>query len=248
METETTEFALYWANSSGDNMVIVYRRPVTSWKYKVKNKDSDLILAKQGELLTSMISVDDYNDAAEEYDNLSKISDSTLSEPGNPFSYRSSLIGLDDKVETGTWSGYKGLEGDMTQSLTYSKDTESSFIYELNTSFTACAKVFGVKAGGGAGYGYSNSTSTINTNSITKSGTVSCVNEDGYDFQWEFAHWTIKLNDSKVPVLGYILNGVYAPPSPPEGLSVSEVAQTTATITWDQGKRSADEYRIYQVY
>ncbi|MDY5498344.1 MAG: fibronectin type III domain-containing protein, partial [Anaerobutyricum sp.] len=247
VEKETVDFTLEWANDTGDNVVIVYRRPVTSWKYKVKNTDSDIILARQGDLLTSMITVDAYNDAAEEYDDLSEIPDSALAEPGNPFSYRNNLGGLDDGVLTGKWSSYNG-SGTPTQAIEYEKEQEKTFTYELNTSFTACAKVFGVKAGGGAGYAYSDSTSTINTSSITKSGTVSMVSEDGYDFSWMFAHWTMNLNDSRVPVLGYVLKDVYAPPSSPEGLSVSEVAQTTATITWDQGKRSADEYRIYQVY
>ena len=247
VETETTEYSLNWSNDTGDNMVIVYRRPVTSWKYKVKNRDSDLILAKQGELLTSMISVDAYNEAAQGYEGLDEITDKTLAEPGNPFSYRSSLAGLDDNVTTEDWASYNG-NGTISQSLTYSKEQEKSFTYELNTSFTACAKVFGVKAGGGAGYAYSNSSSTINTSSITKSGTVTSIDEDGYDFTWMFAHWTVNLNDSRIPVLGYVLKDVYAPPSSPENLSVSEVAQTTATITWEQGKRSADEYRIYQLY
>ena len=247
VEKETVDFTLEWANDTGDNVVIVYRRPVTSWKYKVKNTDSDIILARQGDLLTSMITVDAYNDAAEEYDDLSEIPDSALAEPGNPFSYRNNLGGLDDGVLTGKWSSYNG-SGTPTQAIEYEKEQEKTFTYELNTSFTACAKVFGVKAGGGAGYAYSDSTSTINTSSITKSGTVSMVSEDGYDFSWMFAHWTMNLNDSRIPVLGYVLKDVYAPASPPEDLSVSEIGQTSATITWEQGKRSADEYRIYQLY
>ena len=248
-ESTSTEYSLEYANDSGDNMVVVYRRPVTTWKYQVKNRTKGLYLSKQGDLLTSMISVDDYNEIVEQYSDydLDEITNNIVSEPGNPFSYRSSLAGYDDKVTSTDTASYNG-DGTITQSFTYSKGQESSFTYDLSVSFVAYGLAFGVKAGGGAGYNYSNTKTTINTSSITKSGSVTSKKVDGYDFTWQFAHWTTELNDTSIPVLGYVLPIVVAPPSPPENLSVSEVDQTTATITWDQGQRSADEYRIYQLY
>ncbi|MEI3340371.1 MAG: VCBS repeat-containing protein [Eubacterium sp.] len=227
----STEYSLEYANDSGENKVVVYRRPVTTWKYQVKNREKRLYLSRQGELLSSMISVDSYNEIAEQYD-LDEITNNIVSEPGNPFSYRSSLAGYENKVLSTDTASYSGEGGTITQSFTYSEGEESSFTYDLSVSFVAYGLIFGVKAGGGAGYNYSNTKTTINTSSITKSGSVTSKEVDGYDFNWRFAHWTTELNDTSVPVLGYELSGVIAPPSPPENLSVSEVAQTTATITW----------------
>lgn len=247
-ESIATEYSLEYVNDTGDNCVIMYRRPVTAWKYKVKNKDNTLVLAKEGSIVTNMLSVDKYNEIAAKRD-LDEITDSMVAEPGNPFSYRSSLIGLENAVVSEDVATFSG-GGTISQSFTNTHTSEKTFTYELNTSFVACGKAFGVKAGGGAGYTHSTSNSTINTSSITKTGTVSSTGDpDGdYDFNWSFAHWTESLNGNKVPVLGYVLSGVKAPPSPPVNLSVDKVTSNTAEISWEQGKRQADEYRIYQVY
>lgn len=95
---------------------------------------------------------------------------------------------------------------------------------------------------------YSESQSTINTEAITKTGAVTGKQVEGYDFNWKFAHWTTKVNGTEVPVLGYVLTNVIAPPSPPENLAVESVTSDSAKITWDAGERGADEYRIYQIY
>ena len=248
-QSTSMEYSLEYGNDTEDNMVIVYRRPVTTWKYQVKNRTKSLYLSQQGNLLTSMISVDEYNEIAEQYKDydLDEITNNIVSEPGNPFSYRSNLAGYKDKVLSKETVDYNA-GGTITQSFTYEKGQESSFTYDFSVSFVAYGLAFGVKAGGGAGYNYSNTKTTIDTSSITKLGSVTSKKVDGYNFNWQFAHWTTELNDMSVPVLGYVLTNVVAPPSPPENLSVSEVDQTTATITWDQGQRSADEYRIYQLY
>ena len=44
-----------------------------------------MVLARQGTLLTSMLPVDEYNNAAATYE-LEEIADGTLATPGNPFS------------------------------------------------------------------------------------------------------------------------------------------------------------------
>ena len=245
-KTTTTEYSLDYSNDTGENMVVVYRRPVTVWEYEVKNSDRTMVMARQGTLLTSMISMDEYNDAAKQY-GLSEVTENMLAEPGNPFSYRSSLTGLSNGVQSKNPVAYNG-KGTISQSFTYSQEQEKSFTYELNTSFTACGKVMGVKAGGGAGYAHTESESTINTTSISKSGAVTCKDTEGYDFTWEFAHWTTKLNDTEIPVLGYLLTKVKAPPCPPTNLGIEKLTSTTAKITWDLGRRAADEYRLYQLY
>lgn len=242
----TKKFSLNYSNDTGENQVIVYRRPVTTYRYEIKGTKDTMVLARQGTLLTSMLPVDEYNEAAQSYE-LEEIADGTLATPGNPFSYRSSTAGLNNVAESKITTQY-GKEGTVTQEFSTETEQEKTFTYDLNASFTAYGLVFGVKAGGGAGTTYSESQSTINTEAITKTGAVTGKQIEGYDFNWKFAHWTTKVNGTEIPVLGYVLTNVIAPPSPPENLAVESVTSDSAKITWDAGERGADEYRIYQIY
>lgn len=242
----TKKFSLNYSNDTGENQVIVYRRPVTTYRYEIKGTKDTMVLARQGTLLTSMLPVDEYNEAAQSYE-LEEIADGTLGTPGNPFSYRSSTAGLNNVAESKITTQY-GKEGTVTQEFSTETEQEKTFTYDLNASFTAYGLVFGVKAGGGAGTTYSESQSTINTEAITKTGAVTGKQVEGYDFNWKFAHWTTKVNGTEVPVLGYVLTNVIAPPSPPENLAVESVTSDSAKITWNAGERGADEYRIYQIY
>ena len=242
----TKKFSLNYSNDTGENQVIVYRRPVTTYRYEIKGTKDTMVLARQGTLLTSMLPVDEYNEAAQSYE-LEEIADGTLATPGNPFSYRSSTAGLNHVAESKITTQY-GKEGTVTQEFSTETEQEKTFTYDLNASFTAYGLVFGVKAGGGAGTTYSESQSTINTEAITKTGAVTGKQVEGYDFNWKFAHWTTKVNGTEVPVLGYVLTNVIAPPSPPKNLAVESVTSDSAKITWDAGERGADEYRIYQIY
>lgn len=242
----TKKFSLNYSNDTGENQVIVYRRPVTTYRYEIKGTKDTMVLARQGTLLTSMLPVDEYNEAAQSYE-LEEIADGTLATPGNPFSYRSSTAGLNNVAESKITTQY-GKEGTVTQEFSTETEQEKTFTYDLNASFTAYGLVFGVKAGGGAGTTYSESQSTINTEAITKTGAVTGKQVEGYDFNWKFAHWTTKVNGTEIPVLGYVLTNVIAPPSPPENLAVESVTSDSAKITWDAGERGADEYRIYQIY
>lgn len=242
----TKKFSLNYSNDTGENQVIVYRRPVTTYRYEIKGTKDTMVLARQGTLLTSMLPVDEYNEAAQSYE-LEEIADGTLATPGNPFSYRSSTAGLNNVAESKITTQY-GKEGTVTQEFSTETEQEKTFTYDLNASFTAYGLVFGVKAGGGAGTTYSESQSTINTEAITKTGAVTGKQVEGYYFNWKFAHWTTKVNGTEIPVLGYVLTNVIAPPSPPENLAVESVTSDSAKITWDAGERGADEYRIYQIY
>lgn len=242
----TKKFSLNYSNDTGENQVIVYRRPVTTYRYEIKGTKDTMVLARQGTLLTSILPVDEYNEAAQSYE-LEEIADGTLATPGNPFSYRSSTAGLNNVAESKITTQY-GKEGTVTQEFSTETEQEKTFTYDLNASFTAYGLVFGVKAGGGAGTTYSESQSTINTEAITKTGAVTGKQVEGYDFNWKFAHWTTKVNGTEIPVLGYVLTNVIAPPSPPENLAVESVTSDSAKITWDAGERGADEYRIYQIY
>ena len=99
-----------------------------------------MVLARQGTLLTSMLPVDEYNEAAQSYE----IADGTLATPGNSFSYRSSTAGLNNVAESKITTQY-GKEGTVTQEFSTETEQEKTFTYDLNASFTAYGLVFGVK-------------------------------------------------------------------------------------------------------
>ena len=142
----TKKFSLNYSNDTGENQVIVYRRPVTTYRYEIKGTKDTMVLARQGTLLTSMLPVDEYNEAAQSYE-LEEIADGTLATPGNPFSYRSSTAGLNNVAESKITTQY-GKEGTVTQEFSTETEQEKTFTYDLNASFTAYGLVFGVKAGG----------------------------------------------------------------------------------------------------
>ncbi|MEG2421424.1 MAG: fibronectin type III domain-containing protein, partial [Oscillospiraceae bacterium] len=243
-EEQYESYSLTYSNDTGDNMVIVYRRPVITYCYEEKYSGKLHTVSKEGTLATSMIPVDRYNEIAAQ-NGMDLISDSVLSTPGDPFSYRSTLpdgaaTKNDDKQQ------YNG-KGTVEQSFTKGSTTTHSYDYELNTSFNAYGLVFGVKAGGGAGYAHTESTSTMNTTEITKAGAVTCNGTEEYDFQWQFAYWDTTVNGNTVPVLGYVVTDPVAPPSPPSNLSADNIVADSFKLHWTAGSRPADEYRIYRV-
>lgn len=135
----------------------------------------------------------------------------------------------------------------MEQSIETTQTSENDFTYELDIQGSLWGKVFGGKLGGQAGVQYSHGISWSSGQGTLMSGSVTGQQENGYDFQWRFATWTTQLNGSDVPVLGYLVRDVVAPPSPGTNLQVSNVTETTATITWEPGTRSSQQYRIYRL-
>ena len=44
----TKKFSLNYSNDTGENQVIVYRRPVTTYRYEIKGTKDTMVLARQG--------------------------------------------------------------------------------------------------------------------------------------------------------------------------------------------------------
>lgn len=250
----TTEVSFFtnFANDTGDNLVVVYRSPVVGYEYLDQDGNA-LTITKTGLPAVNMIPVEDYNEAVAQYTskNLDPIPDGLLSSPGDPQSYRSTTEGLDEAVEGSSdsnpsWIQYSG-QGTVEQSVETTQTSENDFTYELDIQGSLWGKVFGGKLGGQAGVQYSHGISWSSGQGTLMSGSVTGQQENGYDFQWRFATWTTQLNGSDVPVLGYLVRDVVAPPSPGTNLQVSNVTETTATITWEPGTRSSQQYRIYRL-
>ena len=250
--TTEVSFSTNFANDTGDNLVVVYRSPVVGYEYLDQDGNA-LTITKTGLPAVNMIPVEDYNEAVAQYTskNLDPIPDGLLSSPGDPQSYRSTTEGLDEAVEGSSdsnpsWIQYSG-QGTVEQSIETTQTSENDFTYELDIQGSLWGKVFGGKLGGQAGVQYSHGISWSSGQGTLMSGSVTGQQENGYDFQWRFATWTTQLNGCDVPVLGYLVRDVVAPPSPGTNLQVSNVTETTATITWEPGTRSSQQYRIYRL-
>ena len=254
-KSESTEWGIEYSNDTGDNVVVVYRCPVVSYQY-IDQDGKELVVSKTGEPASSMIPVEEYNEAAEQY-GLDRITDENvgLADAGNPMSYRSSTTTLPNAIEAdGTtaettkngWVQYKS-SGTTTQSITKTTETAKTFDYTLDISFTAYGMIGGFKAGVNTGFTYNRSETSINGESVTKSGSVNGQNVNGYDFAWRFAAWQTKINANTIPVLGYLVQDVVAPPSPAQNLRADTITKDSITLRWDLGDRGAQQYRIYRV-
>lgn len=254
-KSESTEWGIEYSNDTGDNVVVVYRCPVVSYQY-IDQDGKELVVSKTGEPASSMIPVEEYNEAAEQY-GLDRITDENvgLADAGNPMSYRSSTTTLPNVIEAdgstaettkNGWVQYKS-SGTTTQSITKTEETAKTFDYTLDISFTAYGMIGGFKAGVNTGFSYNRSETSINGESVTKSGSVNGQNVKGYDFSWRFAAWQTKINANTIPVLGYLVQDVVAPPSPAQNLRADTIQKDSITLRWDLGDRGAQQYRIYRV-
>ena len=256
-ESVEREISTTYSNDSGDNAVVVFRTPVVTYEYEVRGyaagatKNNRMAIGIQGEPAHNMISVDDYNAAADQF-GLDRITDDMIGSAGNPSSYHQGLPSSKKSYQSWTSDkqySYAG-SGTIEQSVTNTKSTEESSSYSFNAEVSAFISICGVKGGLSAGGGFGSGTTTMNSQSTSKTGAVSArpnvTNAENYNFNWQFATWTQHLNGDEVPVLGYLVNSIIAPPSPAENLALSEHSKNSMKLTWEAGDRPANEYRVYR--
>ena len=256
-ESVEREISTTYSNDSGDNAVVVFRTPVVTYEYEVRGyaagatKNNRMAIGIQGQPAHSMISVDDYNAAADQF-GLDRITDDMIGSAGNPSSYHQGLPS--SKISEQSWTSkeqhsYAG-SGTVEQSVTDTTSKEENSSYSFNAEVSAFISICGVKGGLSAGGGFGSGTTTMNSYSTSKTGAVSArpnvTNAENYNFNWQFATWTQHLNGDEVPVLGYLVNSIIAPPSPAENLALSEHSKNSMKLTWEAGDRPANEYRVYR--
>ena len=197
-----------------------------------------------------LITVDDYDEIAEQTEGLEPIRGNILnSTPGDPATYdavgaRSNdfhAIGNQQKVTTGEGGNITVTETSTTEK---SHDFEYSYEFEAKVGAGAGGLTVGVLAGFGANAGGGISTSS----SKSYSATVDNLPKDAskYGFSWQFGWRNAKLNNNDVLVLEYQIKDVAQLPSPPKNLRVESVTSDSVTLTWDP-VTGAGAYVIYQV-
>ena len=246
-----------WNNDTNDNMVLMYATPMTYYEYQVKYPDdtkkgnspkltSSMTLAVPGNPSMNMVSVDTYNKAASAYEGMQQIgSNLHLGTSGQPNTYRSSLPSGKHSEQSGRVGHYKD-SGTQLQSFTAATSSGVNFEYSYEGSVQMYGVVGGFKAGGGYHWGASAGTEKVNTETITKLGAVTGGGDSRYNFDWSFGTWTVPFNGDEVPVLGYVVSNVTAPPSPAQDLSLSEQTTNSMVLSWESGDRPAEYYKIYR--
>lgn len=255
-KSTSKEITVEYSNDTNDNMVLMYATPMTYYEYQVKYPDdtkkgnspkltSSMTLAVPGNPSMNMVSVDTYNKAASAYEGMQQIgSNLHLGTSGQPNTYRSSLPSGKHSEQSGRVGHYKD-SGTQLQSFTAATSSGVNFEYSYEGSVQMYGVVGGFKAGGGYHWGASAGTERVNTNTITKLGAVT-GGDSRYNFDWSFGTWTVPFNGDEVPVLGYVVSNVTAPPSPAQDLSLSEQTTNSMVLSWESGDRPAEYYKIYR--
>ena len=256
-KSTSKEITVEYSNDTNDNMVLMYATPMTYYEYQVKYPDgtkkgnspkltSSMTLAVPGNPSMNMVSVDTYNKAASAYEGMQQIgSNLHLGTSGQPNTYRSSLPSGSHSEQSGKVGHYKD-SGTQLQSFTTATSSGVNFEYAYEGSVQMYGVVGGFKAGGGYHWGASAGTERVNTNTITKLGSVTGGGDSRYNFDWSFGTWTVPFNGDEVPVLGYVVSNVTAPPSPAQDLSLSEQTTNSMVLSWESGDRPAEYYKIYR--
>lgn len=256
-KSTSKEITVEYSNDTNDNMVLMYATPMTYYEYQVKYPDgtkkgnspkltSSMTLAVPGSPSMNMVSVDTYNKAASAYEGMQQIgSNLHLGTSGQPNTYRSSLPSGKHSEQSGKVGHYKD-SGTQLQSFTTATSSGVNFEYSYEGSVQMYGVVGGFKAGGGYHWGASAGTERVNTNTITKLGAVTGGGDSRYNFDWSFGTWTVPFNGDEVPVLGYVVSNVTAPPSPAQDLSLSEQTTNSMVLSWESGDRPAEYYKIYR--
>lgn len=256
-KSTSKKITVEYSNDTNDNMVLMYATPMTYYEYQVKYPDgtkkgnspkltSSMTLAVPGNPSMNMVSVDTYNKAASAYEGMQQIgSNLHLGTSGQPNTYRSSLPSGSHSEQSGKVGHYKD-SGTQLQSFTAATSSGVNFEYTYEGSVQMYGVVGGFKAGGGYHWGASAGTEKVNTEEITKLGAVTGGGDSRYNFDWSFGTWTVPFNGDEVPVLGYVVSNVTAPPSPAQDLSLSEQTTNSMVLSWESGDRPAEYYKIYR--
>ena len=197
---------------------------------------------------TVLISVDSYDEIAEQTEGLEPIRGNILnSTPGEPATYdtfnsRSGFerIGTDQAVTTGE-GGNISIEGSTETTKTH--NFNYSYEFEAKVGAGAGGLTVGVLGGFGANVGGGFSESTSKSCAATVDNLPSDANKYGFD--WRFGTREATLNGNPVLVLEYQLSNVAQRPSMPKNLRVDSVTSNSVTLKWDPVV-GAGAYKIYQ--
>ncbi len=255
-----------YTNYYTDDAVILTVVPYDIYVYEARVWNSMTGKYETGEIvmqipytpMTTMMTVDHYNKAAEAIPNAPIITPDVLDHTvGDPRSYPRSSRGLsnvsnrdvllagsnDDNSFIGCGIGNSSVE----QSITSTSTTGKSFDYEETIDVSFSVSIGGVKSGVNAGAGHSHSLSITSSKYTTRSGSAASVpsSYSQYQFNWALVayNYNLKAGDShqKCTVISYICKpiGNDYPPKVPNNLKMSSQNLTSTQLRWDPAEGAA---------
>jgi hypothetical protein len=225
--------------------------------------------------------VEKYNEQATRYENdqtkypagtiprLKKLEeDPYLHQEGDPFGYRNTdrtnpgITELSDFFTLGTGGG--SAEFAFTQEGEQTIETEIAHGFHFHASLVVGA---GVKGGAYADLNYTNGTGSFRTTGVSQETSCTVIDLNtaddqpaaaNYDFNWKFCTWNVDLSEadgdknSAVPVYGYLLQNLTAPPAAVTDLEITDYqaptvidAAGTYTLRWtDPNTKEENKGRV----
>ena len=221
----------------------------------------------QTPLLTT-VDVETYDSIAEFTPGLEKIYGNVFPDyyrPGNPDTYAKNTAELNatDNIIQGKAVGTSSTDGFLSnnnltaggtsasQTISVEESESTSIGWGVAIENTSLATVSVGKVGFTASLEHSTSYVKTKTTGHEYSATQVAFPDfatDKYGYDWKLVSYTAKLNGSKVPVVGYVVRNVKTPPSIAQNIEVENITDNSATITWNDGDRPADYYKLSMVY
>ena len=245
------ETEVEYAGGIGDDYVVMYTVPFHRYVYDGTDKNGKtvpVIIEEPMTPVTVIVTVDKYDEIAAAYSGLEPIRGNVLkSTPGDPSSYQ-------------TWGkGKFNPVGDVQMLTNAGKGNGSTVTVSQTSSYTA-SHSFSVgieenlKAGGGAGFLGNNVKAGVvqsltasvggvfsNMSGVAYTGTVDNLPEgvNDFSFNWQLGFSEIKFNGEDIAVIGYRTTNVKRPPVTPQNFAVTDVANNTMTLEWDETSEAA---------
>ena len=139
----------------------------------------------------------------------------------------------------------------QTQTISIEESQSTSIGWGIAIENTSLAVASVAKIGFTASLEHSTSYVTTKTSGYEYSGTQVALPSfatSNYGYDWKLVSYNALLNGSKVPVVGYLVRNVKTPPSVAQNIEVKDITDNSATITWENGDRPADYYKLSRVY
>ncbi|MDW7667883.1 MAG: S-layer homology domain-containing protein [Bacillota bacterium] len=265
-ESSIMEQTISYSATAGEDMIAFYSIPLEVFEFNASVPDGmggyeDQIMTVNipHEAAVRLLSLDEYESIAADYDVLPQIADNVLKHTlGEPGSYPTSSNGYFLMVEYDgdpAAVGYSSSDGgaSISQEIAMSSENSSSYSASLEVEKKYGGTVgsvgggFTVGAEGGAG------TVTIDTSGNSFSGEIQNMpieaQEYSYAYNWRIFSYIYYDGTTSFPVVNYIVSNVIAPPSLPEDFeqNVSQTTDNSVVLTWSYDKTVAG-FQIYRYY
>ena len=251
-----TSYSQTYVGAAGDDYVVMYTVPYHRYYYDAydpeKKKTSPIWIDAPLTPGTVIVSVDTYDELAEQYEGLEPIRGNLItSTPGDPETYRSWAAGSFQTVGDFNITNTPGSRFELEKEKETSHENSVAIGAEVSMKVGAGAGFLGndatagVVADAGVSAGYVNS----NTSGQSYGGSIENLPTEAKDYAMSgsFGVGESKLNGEDVVVVGYKVNDVKSAPRTPKELSVTDVTVNTVDLEWNATSDAA-VYQVYQEY